>query len=158
MQDQELLYACQERFAKTEDECQDLFNVGSKENEMLPFVDDECEIIDSEILEVMAKRDVNLFEDEADNTKSMLARQYRLALWTMYKRTRVWINTEPQYSITGKIRTSDWSRAASNPRLFEPWKDSRKLIILLTYSKNGNSNPKNFNFDKWFLIWLLLKR
>ena len=53
---------------------------------MLPFVDDECEIIDSEILEVMAKRDVNLFEDEADNTKSMLARQYRLALWTMYKR------------------------------------------------------------------------
>ena len=86
MQDQELVYACQERFAKTEDECQDLFNVGSKENEMLPFVDDECEIIDSEILEVMAKRDVNLFEDEADNTKSMLARQYRLALWTMYKR------------------------------------------------------------------------
>ena len=60
---------------------------------MLPFVDDECEIIDSEILEVMAKRDVNLFEDEADNTKSMLARQYRLALWTMYKRIgfRFWI-------------------------------------------------------------------
>ena len=79
----------QERFAKTEDECQDLFNAGSKENEMLPFVDDECEIVDSEILEVMAKRDVNLFEDEADNTKSMLARQYRLALWTMYKRNGV---------------------------------------------------------------------
>ena len=99
MQDQELVYACQERFAKTEDECQDLFNEGSKENEMLPFVDDECEIIDSEILEVMAKRDVNLFEDEADNTKSMLARQYRLALWTMYKRMGIWIKTESHHLI-----------------------------------------------------------
>ena len=86
MQDQELVYACQERFAKTEDECQELFNVGMQENENLPFIDEECEIVDSEILEVMAKRDINLFEDDADNAKSMIARQFRLALWTMYKR------------------------------------------------------------------------
>lgn len=63
-----------------------MFIQGTKENENLPWIDEECQIVDEEILEVVANRDVNLFEDESDNSKSSMARQYRLALWTMYKR------------------------------------------------------------------------
>ena len=78
LQEEELIYACQERFAREEEECTELVTTASATAmDAISWIDGDCQIQDSTMIHHVAEPDINLFEDKKDNKKSHLARQYR---------------------------------------------------------------------------------